>query len=398
MDFAGFIDAAFKGSPALRAKFAEAGVELAEVRTPDDLVKLPLTRKSELAARQKDDVPFGGFLTVPLTALQRVFVSPGPIYDPQGPGEDYWGWKEALGAAGFGPGDIVQNTFSYHLTPAGMMFDGALRARGCVVVPAGVGNSELQLQVMRDLGVTGYIGVPSFLYALLKKADELGLTCPGDLKLQKAWVAAEKLSEDLRALLAERYGITVYQGYGTADTGCVAYECEMRKGFHVASRAILEVVDPETGQPVPDGEAGEVVVTILDPVYPLVRFGTGDLGIATAESCPCGRAARRLLGIYGRTSDGVKVRGLFIYPHQVAELQARLGNAGLCRAVVTQTDFRDRLTLQVETPDVANIPDLETRARALAKELLRLTVEVETVSPGTLSGSDKLIVDQRSWK
>lgn len=390
--FTDFVRFAYENSPAVRDKFTTAGLKPGDIRGTEDLPRLPLTRKSDLSARQQAAPPFGGFLAVPQERLQRIFASPGPIYDPQGEGEDYWRWGEALAAAGFEAGEIVQNTFSYHLTPAGFMFDGALRSLGCVVVPAGVGNTELQAQIMRDLQVNGYIGVPSFLYALIKKAEELGFV--SELKLRRAWITAERLSEELRTLLREKYGISVFQGYGTADTGCVAYECPEIKGLHLARDVVVEIVDPQTGEPVPDGEVGEIVITLMVPTYPLLRLASGDLSAFIAEPCACGRPGKRLVGILGRAAAGVKVRGLFLYPHQVSELAGEFPQIKSLRAVVTQQDFRDELALEAElAPGAAEDPELTATIAARAKDLLRLKAEVFFVPPGTIG--DVLIVDKR---
>lgn len=386
----------YRRSPALRRQFAAAGLTPDDIREPKDLARLPVIHKADLIRYQQDAPPFGGFLTCSVSDLARIFVSPGPIYDPQGQGEDFWGWGEALAAVGFGPGDIVQNTFSYHLTPAGMMFDSALRKLGCTVIPAGVGNSEHQLRVMRDLQVTGYIGVPSFLYALLRKAEDMGWSCPGDLKLRRAWVTAERLPDDLRTLLADRYGITVYQGYGTADTGCVAYECRERCGLHVSRRVYLEVTDPETGRLLPPGESGEVVISLLEPTYPLLRLGTGDLSVLVDEPCPCGLSGPRLRGIIGRTAEGVKVRGLFIYPHQLDDLVQRIPGAIRCQGEVTKRDFRDELELRVEMMADGNRDEVRRQVADLARDVLRLRVNVTLVSPGSLHKQERLI-DKRHW-
>lgn len=391
-----FVRAAYEKSPAVREIFAASGLEPGDIRSRADLGRIPLLRKSELAEKQRSAPPFGGFLTLPEGELQRIFVSPGPIYDPQGPGPDFWRWGEALSAAGFAQGDIVQNTFSYHLTPAGMMFDNALCRLGCTVIPAGVGNTELQVQIMREAGVTGYIGVPSFLYTLVKKAQELGYQ--DDIRLRKAWVAAEKLSDELRSILTRDFGIEVYQGYGTADLGCVAYECSARNGFHLADGVIVEVVDPETGQALGPGQPGEVVVTLLEPSYPLLRFGTGDLGVLTDSPCDCGRPGERLTGIFGRTADGIKVKGLFLYPHQIEELRSRFTGIRFIQAEISQVDFRDVLTLKVELDQAENAADTATAVSHQAKETLRFTCRVQTVPSGTFSDADKNILDTRTWE
>ncbi|MEW6540104.1 MAG: AMP-binding protein [Bacillota bacterium] len=391
-----FVHAAYAKSPAVREIFAAAGLRPEDIRSRADLDRVPLLRKSELAGRQRSAPPFGGFLTVPEGELQRIFVSPGPIYDPEGSGPDFWRWGQALRAAGFAQGDIVLNTFSYHLTPAGMMFDNALRRLGCTVIPAGVGNAELQVQIMRETGVTGYIGVPSFLYTLVKKAQELG--CRGDIRLRKAWVAAEKLLEGLRSILAQEFGIEVFQGYGTADLGCVAYECPARSGFHLAQGVIVQVVDPETGRALTPEQPGEVVVTLLEPTYPLLRFGTGDLGALTNAACPCGRPGERLTGILGRTADGVKVKGLFLYPHQVEELRSRCAGVRFLQAQISRVDFRDVLTLKIELEPDRDAAGASAAVARQAKEILRFTCGVETVPTGTFSEADRNILDTRTWE
>ncbi|MEW6172251.1 MAG: AMP-binding protein [Bacillota bacterium] len=391
-DLGDFIRYAYHNSPAVRDRFSKAGLKPEDIKEVKDLPRLPVIRKSELSQRQQSAPPFGGFLAVPMTRVQRVFASPGPIYDPQGEGEDYWRWGDALVAAGFKAADVVQNTFSYHLTPAGFMFDSSLRSLGCTVVPAGVGNTELQVQIMRDVGVTAYIGVPSFLYALLKKAEEQGVV--QELALRRAWITAERLSEELRALLLEKYGVSVFQGYGTADTGCVAYECSRMKGLHLARDVVVEVVDPQSGEPVPDGETGEIVVTLMVATYPLLRLATGDLSAFTTEPCSCGLPARRLVGVLGRAAAGVKVRGLFLYPHQVSELAGEFSQVRALQAEVTQRDFRDELTLKAELAEgTPETPELAASIAARAKELLRLKSQVSFVPPGTVG--EALLVDKR---
>jgi len=383
--------------PSLRERLAAAGLEPGEVTSFADLARVPIMRKAQLVSLQQQCPPFGGLLGVPVRDLERIYISPGPIYDPQGPVADYWRWGEALAAAGFGAGDIVVNAFSYHLTPAGMMFDSALRVLGAVVVPTGVGNAELLVRAMKDVGVTGYVGVPSFLYSLVEKTAELGYRWHEDIKLRKAFVTAEKLPETLRQTLQDAYGISVLQGYGTADAGCLAYECPSRTGLHLARDVHMEIVDPDTGQRLAYGAPGEVVVTLLNPTYPLVRFGTGDLGIMVGEPCPCGRTGPRLKGIYGRTSEGVKVRGLFVYPSQVRELMARFPGVNCYQAVVTRDDsFKDVLTLRLEPAPGGPLPDTAEVIRQ-AKECLRLTVGVEIVYPGTLKEGDPILVDERKW-
>lgn len=383
--------------PLLRERLAAAGLEPGNVKSFADLARVPVMRKAELAFLQQQCPPFGGLLGVPVGDLERIYVSPGPIYDPQGQAVDYWRWGEALATAGFGAGDIVVNAFSYHLTPAGMMFDSALRVLGAVVVPTGVDNAELLVRAMRDVGVTGYVGVPSFLYSLVQKAAEAGYRWQEDMKLSKAFVTAEKLPEALRRTLHDEYGVNVFQGYGTADSGCLAYECPARTGLHPARDVHMEAADPDTGRPLGYGNPGEIVVTVLNAVYPLVRFGTGDLGVMVDEPCPCGYTGPRLKGVYGRTSEGVKVRGLFVYPSQLRDLEVRLQGVNRCQAVVTRDEsFKDVLTLRLERAPGAGPPDAGAAAR-LAKEYLRLTVSVEIVEPGTIREEEPVLIDNRKW-
>ncbi|HYF64907.1 MAG TPA: AMP-binding protein, partial [Herpetosiphonaceae bacterium] len=303
----------------LRQRLAAAGIDGAGLESLEQLNRLPLLRKDDLRQIQAAQPPFGGLLGVPPEQLARIFQSPGPIYDPQGHGADYWGWREAFAAAGLVPGDIAMICFSYHLTPAGQMFDDSARALGCVAIPAGIGNQEQQLLALLHTGATAYVGLPSYLKALLDTSARQNVP----LSLRKAFVCAEPLPPSLRQSL-ESAGINVQQGYGTADLGCVAYECELKDGMHLRDDLIVQICDPASEQPLPDGEVGEIVVTTLNPVYPMVRFGTGDLSALSGEPCGCGRPSARLLGIRGRVGQGIKVRGLFVYPHQLAAVFAGL--------------------------------------------------------------------------
>lgn len=390
----------------MRQAMERAGVRPADVRAESDLARIPVTRKDDLLEHQKASPPFGGFLAVPPAQLERVFLSPGPLYDPQGPGEDPWRFAPALAAAGIGPGDVVQNCFGYHLSPAGFMFDKAARAVGAVVVPAGVGQHELQLRVMADLGVSAYVGLPSFLLALLQKAAELGMRVePGAapardrIVLRKALVTAEPLPPSLRAQL-EGYGLSVMQAYGTADVGLIGYECAQKSGMHVAEGAIVQICDPETGAPLPPGELGEVVVTVFDHVYPLIRFGTGDLSVYTDEPCPCGRPSHRVLGIRGRVGEAVKVRGMFVHPRQLDEALARLPEVRAYQAVVTRDgSHRDALTLRVALrPDIPEGPAFLDRLRDAVQGVVRVRPEIELVAAEAIPAEARRLVDERKWE
>ncbi|MBI4841934.1 MAG: AMP-binding protein, partial [candidate division NC10 bacterium] len=299
-------------APHLMARLQSAGLTLTQLVEPDDLFRLPPLRKRELPSLQKQVPPFGGLVAVPPSVLQRIFISPGPIYDPEGAGPDYWRLARAMFAAGFRRGDIVLNTFAYHLTPAGSMCDEGLAALGCVVIPMGGGNTETQVQVLRDVQATGYVGTPSFLHTILQRAEETGIKPLRDLSLEVAFVSGGMLPESLRTVMRQEYGVRVTQAYASADLGLIAYECHRRSGMHVAEDLILQIADPETGQAVPDGMAGEVVVTTFNTVYPLVRFGTGDLSVRDPALCGCGRSTPRLTRILGRADDVTKIRGMFV--------------------------------------------------------------------------------------
>jgi len=376
---------AWAHSPAQRARLDAAGIVVRSVAAPADLRAVPVMRKELLGPLQEAARPFGGLLGEPVADLARIFVSAGGVYDPQGARPDYWRFGPALSAAGFGPGDVVINCTSYHLSPLGFIFDDALRSLGCVVIPGGIGQQELQMQVMTSCGVNGYVGLPSYLLALLER---------GPLpRLAKALVAAEPLPPSLRAKLAG-YGVDVYQAYGTADLGLIGYECSAKQGLHLDAGVTLEICDPE-GQPVAPGEVGEVVVTLLDKTYPLLRFGTGDLSAFVTEPCACGRPAMRIKGWMGRANDVVKVRGVFLYPRQVDEALAGFrGQVGRWQAVVTQDEHhRDHLTVRVEA-----LGPLDGGAVGAAmKALTRLTAVVELVGLGEIAESAARLDDRRTW-
>lgn len=387
------IDFAYKNSPAFRKRMDNAGLTPLEIKTIDDLEKIPVIRKENLVEIQAQDPPFGRLLAVPPSSLKRIFQSPGPIYDPQGEEKDYWNWKEPLEAAGFTPDDVVINTFSYHLSPAGIMFDEGLRALGATVVPTGVGNTELQVRIINDLRATGFIGTPSFLMILLKKSKELGTKFP----IKKAFVTAEPFTLSQRKTFEEN-GITVFQGYGTADVGAIAFECEYREGMHVIENIIIEIVDPSTGKALPPGEIGEVVVTLFNKTYPLIRFGTGDLSKSLPEKCKCGRETERIAGFMGRIGDAVKVRGMFVHPGQIQGVLKRYEILGDFIAEVTREAERDFLFLKVEAKNKEEAKKIRDELLEKLRDVLRVRVDrLEFVSLNSLK-SEKKIIDKREWK
>ena len=375
-------------------------VDASTITSRAALAQLPVTRKSELlelqkASRAASGSPFGGFSALGWRAraaqrpAQRVFQSPGPIYEPEGAGADYWRVARAMFAAGMRAGDLVHNSFSYHLTPAGSMMETGAHALGCTVVPGGVGNTELQLQAMQDLQPDAYAGTPSFLRILVEKADEAGMALPS---LKKALVSGEAFPAALRDLLLAR-GIAAYQCYATADVGLIAYETTAREGLVVDEGAIVEIVRPGTGDPVPEGEVGEVVVTVLNPDYPLLRFGTGDLSAMLPGRCPTGRSNARIRGWLGRADQTAKVRGMFVHPSQVAEVLRRHPEALKARLVVEGEMAQDRMTLHVESAQAA--PGLVEALALSLREVTKLRGDVQLAAPGSLPNDGKVIEDLR---
>ena len=369
-----------------------ADVDPASVASRAALARLPVTRKSELPELQRAQPPFGGLNATPASGLARILVSQGPIYDPEGKRADYWRTARALFAAGFRRGDVVLNCFSYHLTPAGSMFETGLHHLGCAVVPGGVGQTELQARVIADLAPAGYVGTPSFLKLIVEKADELGLA---SRCVRRALVSGEAFMPVVRTFLSAR-GIGAYQAYGTADLGLLAYETEAREGLVLSEDVILEIVRPGTGDPVAEGDVGEVVITAFNADYPLLRFATGDLSAVLAGTSPCGRTNVRIKGWMGRADQTTKVRGLFVHPHQVAEVLRRHGLAR-GRLVVGNTDGADEMVLRVERggPDAA--PQLAAAVETTQRDLMKLRGSVQFVAPGALPNDGKVIEDTRRY-
>ncbi len=376
-------------SAEVAGRLAGAGVEAHSIRGLSDLASVPVLSKDSLPDLQAASPPFGGMLAVPVDDLKRIYTSPGPILDPEGPDADFWRVAPALRAAGFGPDQVVLNTFSYHLTPGGLMLDAGLRAVGCVVVPGGVGNSAAQVEVSRAAGATGYVGTPQFLFVLLEKAVEMGTP----LELRRGLVTGGPFPPSLREAVQTVHGIDAFESYSTADAGTLGYECAERSGWHVAPGVAIEITDPATGEPLARGETGEVVVTSPNETYPLVRFGTGDLSAFLEGACPCGRTSARLKGFLGRVGEGVKVKGMFVHPRQIAgALAAHPGVAGW-QAVVTAQGHQDELTVHIESEDATAL-DVDA-LRSSLEEAAKLRLDVEIVEPGTIGGGGGRVVDER---
>ncbi|MFA4987739.1 MAG: AMP-binding protein [Candidatus Brocadiia bacterium] len=362
-----------------------------EVTTREALASLPVLRKHDLIELQRNRRPFGGLSTGGWGQLRRVFASPGPIYEPEGNATDYWRTARALFAAGFRAGDLVHNSLSYHMTPGAWILEAGALALGCTVFPAGVGQTEQQVEAMVDLQPTGYVGTPSFLRILLDKAEEMGEKVPS---LTKALVSGEPFPPSAREALQAR-GIAGYQAYATADLGVIAYETEAREGLVVDEGVIVEIVYPGTGVPVPDGDVGEVVVTVFNETYPLIRFGTGDLSAVLAGNSPCGRTNMRIRGWLGRADQSTKVKGLFVHPEQVVAVIKRHHEVLRARLVVTSADSIDRMTLHVEaTPS-------EVLSKALVdsvRDVTKLRCDVQFALPDGLPNDGKLISDERVYR
>ena len=373
-----------------------AGVEPRKVTTRKALAALPVTRKSDLIGLQAQERPLGGLNATPVEKLAKIFMSPGPIYEPEGKGKNWWRTARALHAGGFRAGDLVLNTFAYHFTPAGSMLESGARALGCTVVPAGTGQTEMQVAAIRDLRISAYIGTPSFLKLIVEKADELKTDISS---LKKAHVGAEYLPPALRQAMAAR-GIQVTQSYGSADLGSIAYEtlgpdgavCE---GMMLDEGLLLEIVRPGTGDPVPVGEVGEVVITTFNRDYPLIRFGTGDLSAVLPGKSPCGRTNTRIRGWMGRADQSTKVRAMFVTPAQVAAILKRHPEIAKARLVIEGETGDDRMTLRCEV--AAPAAGLGEAVVASIREITKLRGEVAFVAPGSLPNDGKVIEDARKY-
>ncbi len=381
------------------------GVEPADIRDRASLARIPVIRKSELLQAQlarraasgdsgmtEQERIFGGFSAIGWGEASRVFASPGPIYEPESHRSDYWGFARALHAAGFRRGDLVYNCFSYHFTPAGSMMETAAHALGCTVFPGGVGQTEQQLQAMVDLRPAGYTGTPSFLRIILEKAEEAGMRLDS---VKRALFSGEAFPPSLRDWFLQR-GVDGFQAYGTADLGMIAFETPAREGLVVNEDIILEIVRPGTGQPVPEGEVGEVVVTTLNPDYPLLRFGTGDLSAILPGESPCGRRNLRIRGWLGRADQTTKVRGMFVHPGQVAQVVARHPDVLRARLVVAGAVGKDSMVLRIEVPQASD--ELARQVADTVREITKLRAEVECTQPGSLPNDGKVIEDIRDYE
>ncbi len=366
-----------------------AGIDPKLVNSRAALAKLPILRKSDIAALQKENPPFGGLNVTPAGKARRLLMSPGPLFEPEGGGKDWWGSARALYAAGFRAGDIVHNSFAYHLTPGGFILEAGAHALGCAVIPGGVGNTEQQLEAIAHYKPAGYVGTPDFLKILLDTAEK---TAKDASSIKRALVSGAALPASLRDELGQR-GVAVLQCYATAELGVIAYESDAREGMIVNETVIVEIVRPGTGDPVPEGEVGEVVVTSFNPDYPMIRLGTGDLSALLPGASPCGRTNNRIKGWMGRADQTAKVKGMFVHPKQVAEVAARHPELKRLRLVVGRAGEQDTMTLMAECD--ARQASLEAAVAATLQSVTKLKGGVKLVAPGELPNDGKVIADER---
>jgi phenylacetate-CoA ligase len=389
----------YRSSKAIQVRFDAAGIKPEKIKTLKDLEKLPITKKADLVNSQKQTPPFGGFEVVPKKGMRRIYISPGPVFEP---GEwDYKDtrWAQALFACGIRKGDVVLNTFNYHLTPLAFMLDESLKMLGASVIPVGPGNLSMQIQLMRQLHVTGFLGTPSFLMSLIEAAEGMTLDLKKDLSLRAAFVGAEMFPESLRQKLEGKLEIFIRQAYGTVDVGCLGYECPEKKGMHISEDVMVEIVDTETGRQLEIGATGEIVATTFSKVFPLIRFATGDLSYLIEDPCPCGRTSMRLGKILGRTDQVTKVWGIFIHPWQVDELMSKFPMVANYQIVVTRKEYHDQMAVYIEMKEeVADQIGLKRRVEKEMEEVLKVKGQVEFVQRGGIPDRAKKIDDRRIWE
>jgi phenylacetate-CoA ligase len=390
---------AYKKSRPYQGKFKALGAHPEDFHSLKDLETIPLTHRQELVSLQRKDPPFGGFLTVPREKLRRIYISPGLIF---GPGEWIYKdtrWAEALFACGFRKGDLAINTFNYQLWPFAFVLDESLQQIGCTAIPAGSGNTQMQIRIINTLKVTAFAGTPSFLMDISEQAGDMGAQSAHEFPIQVGFVSAEMLPETLRQRLEVRLGMIIRQGYGTVDVGCLGYECPNKSGLHIPADVIVELVDPETGHSVPSGTPGEIVATHFNTIFPLIRFATGDLSIMNSEPCPCGRTAPRLLKILGRIDQATKVQGLFIHPWQIDEVASKFPQIAQYQLVITRKDHRDEITFFVELKEDTSDPSgVKRQIEIILKEILNHEGRSEILPRGTLPEWHKKIEDRRVWE
>jgi phenylacetate-CoA ligase len=389
---------AYSHTRAYKEIFNSAGIDPSSITGLEDLEKLPILRMDDLVERQKREVPFGGFDTTDASEIRRIYINPGLIWQP---GERRFrdtSWAEAICGAGFKAGDRIINTFNYHMWPLAFMLDESVNMIGATVIPTGVGNTMMQVRIMKELKVNGFMGTPSFIMTLAQRAEGMGVDLENDIQLETALVGAEMLSESLRSRIEDKLRMTVRQVYGTVFLGCIGYECRHKTGLHVPDNILVEVVDPATGKQVEPGAAGEVVATNFNPFYPMIRMATGDLSMLARESCPCGRTSPMLKRILGRIDQATKVRGTFVHPWQADEVMSRYPEVFKYQVVITRENHKDIMTFVVELKEEISRPEvLSGRMERDIREFLTIKGVVQVVPRGTIPDLHKKIEDKRKW-
>ncbi|MGD1119805.1 MAG: AMP-binding protein [Dehalococcoidales bacterium] len=390
----------YRRAPAVKKLLDKAGVRPAEIKTVKDLEKLPVTRKTDLLEMEQASLPYGGFTAMPAAEVERVFISPGPIYEIQ-PSRYKW-FAKSFWAAGFRKGDIVINTFTYHLSPAGILFHEGIRGCGATVVVAGTGNTDLQIQILKDLKVTGFCGTPSFLNTIIKRTEETGKNFKRDFYIKRAWFTGEMLPPSLRKTFENDYAIDTYQAYAVTEPGgAIAYECRHKSGMHLMDEFVTEIVDPETGKQLGPGETGEIVTTQLhNKNWGLLRFGTGDLSSYVTEKCACGRTAYRITGIVGRAGDAIKVRGMFIVAKQADQAIMGFSQVACYQLLVGRREHRDEMMLKVELKESGvDTAKLSLDINNKFQDICRIKIDkIEFVNPGMIGEKQPGIIDERKWE
>jgi phenylacetate-CoA ligase len=384
---------AYAKAPAVKQRFDELGISPDAIQQASDLAKIPVMSKDDLIAMHQQNPPFGGYLTIDPNDLPRIYISPGPIFDPQPPSDDRESGLAPFKYVGFGRGDRVLNTFMYHLTPAGMLLDEALRACGATVLPTGPGNTDLQIMMTLKLNVTGFVGQPSYLMTILDKVSEQDVT-PETFPIKKALFSAEPYTPSQRQRFENEWGMVTTSAYGTADLGFLGFTVNYADGFILTGANYVQIVDPETGQDVGSGELGEIVVTTFNKAYPLIRFGTGDLGALAADLMD---GHQHLLGLFGRSGDAIKVRGMFLHPNQLKMAAAQFPNIQTIQAVITRPENSDVVTLRVQLKEGASDDGVGEKLQALARDAVRLRID-EIVFVDAIDTNERTVKDERKWE
>jgi phenylacetate-CoA ligase len=383
---------AYEKAPAVKQRFDEIGITPDNIQSVSDLSKIPVMSKDALIAMHQQNPPFGGFLTIDPNDLPRIYISPGPIFDPQPPSDNAESGLAPFKYVGFGRGDRVLNTFMYHLTPAGMLLDEALRACGATVLPTGPGNTDLQIMMILKLGATGFVGQPSYLMTILDKVAEQGIN-PSNFPIKKALFSAEPYTPSQKQRFEGEWGMKTTSAYGTADLGFLGFTVDYAPGFILTTANYVQIVDPTTGQDVPTGEPGEIVVTTFNKAYPLIRFGTGDLGALSPDLLD---GHQHLLGLFGRSGDAIKVRGMFLHPNQLKLAATMFPNIEQIQAVITRPENSDVVTLRIELKPGAADNGVAEKLKELAQNAVRLRID-EVVFVDEIGANERTVKDERQW-